>query len=171
MLTLERFSIGVGDRFAHQAKAQLRAFQMLAKGGVEAVPVWNKSNREHTFIGSEPQSVFDAAQAAVKSLGWSKGWYVDADHIRLETVDRFIPCSDFFTIDVADSIGKPAAPKDVRAFLRKHCGRESTLHDHAGGRGKRGGQVSPRRAGRREDLPPHRRQEGRGQPHRRGFHG
>jgi len=119
-LTLERFSIGVGDRFAHQARAQLRAFQMLAKDGFDAVPVWNKSNREHTFIGSEPQSVFDAAQAAVKSLGWSKGWHVDADHIRLETVDRFIPCSDFFTIDVADSIGKPAAPADVQAFLDRH---------------------------------------------------
>jgi hypothetical protein len=120
MLTLERFSIGVGDRFAHQAKAQLRAFQLLAQDGVEAVPVWNKSNREHSFIGSEPQSVFDAAQAAVNSLGWNKGWHVDADHIRLETVDRFIPCSDFFTIDVADSIGKPAAPADVQAFLDRH---------------------------------------------------
>lgn len=120
MLVLERFSIGVGDRFAHQAKAQLRAFQLLANDGVEAVPVWNKSNREHTFIGSEPQSVFDAAQAAVKALGWSKGWHVDADHIRLETVDRFIPCSDFFTIDVADSIGKPAAAADVQAFLDRH---------------------------------------------------
>lgn len=120
MLTLERFSIGVGDRFAHQAKAQLHAFQLLAKDGIEAVPVWNKSNREHTFIGSEPQSVFDAAQAAVRALGWTKGWHVDADHIRLETVDRFIPCSDFFTIDVADSIGKPAAAAEVQAFLDRH---------------------------------------------------
>ena len=32
MLKLERFSFGVGDRFAHQAKAQLAAFQMLAEG-------------------------------------------------------------------------------------------------------------------------------------------
>jgi hypothetical protein len=120
MLTLERFTIGVGDRFAHQARAQLRAFQLLAQDGVEAVPVWNKSNREHTFIGSEPQSVFDAAQSAVKALGWTKGWHVDADHIRLETVDRFIPCSDFFTIDVADSIGKPAGSSDVKAFVDRH---------------------------------------------------
>ncbi|MDB5346143.1 MAG: hypothetical protein JWP89_4520 [Schlesneria sp.] len=120
MLTLERFSFGVGDRFAHQAKAQLRAFQMLAKDGVEVVPVWNKSNREHTFIGSEPQSVFDAAQAAVKDLNWTPGWHIDADHIRLETVDRFMSCSDFFTIDVADSIGKPAAASDVQQFVAKH---------------------------------------------------
>ena len=120
MLTLERFSFGVGDRFAHQARAQLRAFQMLARDGIDVAPVWNKSNREHTFIGSEPQSVFDAAQAAVKALGWNQGWHVDADHIRLETVDRFMGCSDFFTIDVADSIGKPAAAADVQAFVARH---------------------------------------------------
>lgn len=120
MLTIERFSFGVGDRFAHQAKAQLRAFQMLAARGVAVVPVWNKSNREHTFIGSEPQSVFDAAQAAVKALGWEHAWHVDADHIRLETVDRFLACSDFFTIDVADSIGKPASPAEVTAFVDRH---------------------------------------------------
>src|SRR6476660_3400884 len=120
MLTLERFSFGVGDRFAHQAKAQLLAFQMLAKDGIDVAPVWNKSNREHTFIGSEPQSVFDAAQAAVKSLGWNKGWHVDADHIRLETVDRFMSCSDFFTIDVADSIGKPPTSERVAAFVSRH---------------------------------------------------
>ncbi len=120
MLTLERFSFGIGDRFAHQAKAQLRAFQMLAKDGIDVAPVWNKSNREHTIIGSEPQSVFDAAKAAVNELGWTKGWHIDADHIRLETVDRFMSCSDFFTIDVADSIGKPAAAADVQAFVGRH---------------------------------------------------
>lgn len=120
MLTLEPFTIGVGDRFAHQAQAQLKAFQQLASDGVEAVPVWNKSNREHSFIGSEPQSVYDAAAAAVQALGWQKGWHVDADHIRLETVARFLPCSDFFTIDVADSIGQPAAPAHVAAFVDRH---------------------------------------------------
>ena len=119
-LTLGKFSFGIGDRFAHQARAQLRAFQMIATQGAQAVPVWNKSNREHTFIGSEPQSVFDAAQAAIKALGWTGSWHVDADHIRLETVDRFIPCSDFFTIDVADSIGKPAPTDEVTAFVKRH---------------------------------------------------
>ncbi|MBI5801056.1 MAG: hypothetical protein HZA92_10085 [Verrucomicrobia bacterium] len=120
MLTLEKFTIGVGDRFAHQAKSQLQAFQLAAAQGVAAVPVWNKSNREHTFIGSHPQSVFDAAQAAVKALNWTDGWHVDADHIRLETVDKFLACSDFFTIDVADSIGKPAAAADLAAFVARH---------------------------------------------------
>ncbi|HUR44504.1 MAG TPA: tagaturonate epimerase family protein, partial [Candidatus Saccharimonadales bacterium] len=120
MLKLERFSFGVGDRFGHQAKAQLRAFQMLAEKGIDVVPVWNKSNREHTFIGSEPQGVFDSAQAAVKALGWKEAWHLDADHVRLETVDRFLSCSDFFTIDVADSIGKPAAPEAVLAFVKCH---------------------------------------------------
>jgi hypothetical protein len=120
MLTLEKFSIGVGDRFAHQAAAQLRACQLIAADGAEVVPVWNKSNREHTFVGSEPAGVLAAAQAAVAQLGWRRGWHVDADHIRLETVDRFLPCSDFFTIDVADSIGQPAATADVQAFVDRH---------------------------------------------------
>lgn len=120
MLALERFSFGVGDRFAHQAKAQLTAFLMLAAKGIHVAPVWNKSNREHTLIGSEPQSVFDAAKAAVRELGWTRPWHVDADHIRLETVDRFMACSDFFTIDVADSIGKPAQTTDVAAFVSRH---------------------------------------------------
>ena len=120
MLILEKFSFGVGDRFAHQAKSQLAAFQKLAADGVKIAPVWNKSNREHTFVGSEPQSVFDAGKAAVAALGWNDGWHVDADHIRLETVDRFLPCSDFFTLDVADSIGKPASADDVTAFVVRH---------------------------------------------------
>jgi len=120
MLTLERFSFGVGDRFAHQAKAQLQAFQKLEAEGIVVAPVWNKSNREHTFVGSEPQSVFDAAQAAVSAKGWKHGWHVDADHIRLETVERFLTCSDFFTLDVADSIGQPSAPAEVEAFIARH---------------------------------------------------
>lgn len=119
-LPLEKFSIGVGDRFAHQAKAQLRAFQMIAQDGFEVVPVWNKSHREHTFIGSEPASVLQAALDAVTSLAWNQGWHVDADHIRIETVGRFLPHSDFFTLDVADSIGQPAAPEAVQAFVERH---------------------------------------------------
>lgn len=120
MLTLERFSFGVGDRFAHQAKAQLQAFQKLAAEGILVAPVWNKSNREHTFVGSEPQSVLDAAKAAISAKGWEHRWHVDADHIRLETVERFIACSDFFTLDVADSIGQPTPPSDVQAFIARH---------------------------------------------------
>lgn len=119
-MELDRYSFGVGDRFAHQAKSQLAAFQTLEKHGVRLVPVWNKSNREHTFIGSEPQSVKDAAIQAVMELNWKAPWHIDADHIRRETVDRFLPCSDFFTIDVADSIGKSPAVSDVDAFMSKH---------------------------------------------------
>jgi hypothetical protein len=120
MLILEKYSIGVGDRFAHQAKAQLRACQLVAADGADVVPVWNKSNREHTLIGSDPSGVRAAAQAAVESLGWKNGWHVDADHIRLETVDRFLAYADFFTIDVADSIGQPVPPEVVGAFVNRH---------------------------------------------------
>src|SRR5215831_19431114 len=119
-LTLEKYSLGVGDRFAHQAGAQLRACILASQHGTEVIPVWNKSNREHGTIGSEPASTRAAADAAVKALNWRKPYHVDADHIRLETVDRFLPHSDFYTIDVADSIGKPADPAAIAAFLGRH---------------------------------------------------
>ncbi len=120
MLTLPRFSFGVGDRFAHEAEAQLAAFERLDAAGVVVAPVWNKSNREHSFIGSEPASVRVAAARAVAARGWRHPWFVDADHIRLDTVERFLDSSDFFTIDVADSIGKPATDADVAAFVARH---------------------------------------------------
>ncbi len=110
----------MGDRFAHQAKAQLQACLLASRNNGEIVPVWNKSNREHTIIGSEPSSVRAAAARAIKELGWNKTWHVDADHIRLNTVDRFLDSSDFFTIDVSDSIGMPASADDISAFVRRH---------------------------------------------------
>ncbi len=116
MLTLAKYSIGVGDRFSHQAQAQLQACRLALAQGVEVIPVWNKSNREHTIIGSEPTTTRAAADAAVKTLGWNLPYHLDADHIRLETVDRFLEPCDFFTIDVADSIGQPADPDAVTAF-------------------------------------------------------
>jgi hypothetical protein len=119
-LTLPKFSIGVGDRFAHQAKAQLAACMLAADAGVEVVPVWNKSNREHTIIGSEPVQTRAAADAAVRELGWAKPYFLDADHINLKTVERFLDPCDFFTLDVADLIGQPAKPEDVKAFIAAH---------------------------------------------------
>jgi tagaturonate epimerase len=121
MLTLAKYSIGVGDRFAHQARAQLRACMLAVEQGAEVVPVWNKSYREHTTVGSEPASVRVAADAAVRALGWKKPYHVDADHIRLETVNGFMASSDFYTIDVADSIGKPAGADAVKSFVDRHA--------------------------------------------------
>jgi hypothetical protein len=120
MKQLPQYSFGVGDRFAHEAEAQLAAFERLAAEGVVVAPVWNKSNREHMFIGSEPGSVRAAAERAVAARKWPHPWFVDADHIRLDTVDRFLASSDFFTIDVADSIGKPASAAEVKAFVGRH---------------------------------------------------
>lgn len=117
---LSRFSLGTGDRFAHQAKAQLAASMEAARAGVEITPVWNKSNREHNIIGSEPSQTRVAVDAAVKELGWTRPYFLDADHINLKTVDRFLEPCDFYTIDVADEIGKPAAAADVEAFVERH---------------------------------------------------
>jgi len=119
-LRLEKYSFGVGDRFAHQAKAQLRACMQVAARGIEVTPVWNKSHREHAIVGSTPPSARSAAEEAVRELGWTRPFHVDADHIRLDTVDPFIDHSDFYTLDVADAIGHPAATDDLQAFVEHH---------------------------------------------------
>jgi tagaturonate epimerase len=85
-MDLEKLSFGVGDRFAHQAKAQLRAFRKARELGIDLVLVWNKSHREHTFGGSEPSSATEAAKAAVEAANWRHGWHVGADHIQLKTL-------------------------------------------------------------------------------------
>ena len=119
-MKLNKYSVGVGDRFAHQAKAQLQACVKALEQGVEVVPVWNKSNREHNIIGSEPSSVRAAADAAVKTLAWKLPYFCDADHITATTVERFLAPCDFFPFDVADFIGQPAKASDIESFVKKH---------------------------------------------------
>ena len=117
---LEKYSLGVGDRFAHQAKPQLAACLRAARQGTVIVPVWNKSNREHLIVGSEPSGTRAAADRAVQELGWQCPYYLDADHINLGTVDRFLEPCNFFTLDVADTIGRPPASGVADEFLRRH---------------------------------------------------
>jgi hypothetical protein len=119
-LKLSKYSVGIGDRFAHQAKAQLQACMKALASGIEVVPVWNKSNREHTIIGSEPVSTRQAADAAVKALDWKLPYFCDADHITLQTVGRFLDACDFYTIDVADFIGQAAPAADIDNFVKRH---------------------------------------------------
>ncbi|HEV2577401.1 MAG TPA: tagaturonate epimerase family protein [Acidobacteriaceae bacterium] len=119
-MRLPKYSVGVGDRFAHQAKAQLAACVKAKEAGCEVVPVWNKSNREHTIIGTDPKQTRKAADAAVKELGWKLPYFLDADHINLKNVERFLEPCDFFTIDVAEEIGKPAQREDVEGFVSRH---------------------------------------------------
>ncbi len=92
----------------------------LKEQGLEITPVWNKSNREHTIIGTKPADVRREADAAVAACGWKGAYWVDADHIGLANVDGFLDASDFFTLDVADFIGRPAPDADVQAFAAKH---------------------------------------------------
>jgi hypothetical protein len=118
MKTLGKYSIGLGDRFGHQGSAQLKAIIEAGKKGIEITPVWNKSNREHVTIGTEPGDVRNEADTVTGKSGYSKQYFVDADHINMDTVDRFIPVSDFFTIDVASYIGKKADQSEILIFLK-----------------------------------------------------
>jgi tagaturonate epimerase len=117
MKTLGKYSLGLGDRFGHQGGAQLKAIIEASGRGIDITPVWNKSNREHTTIGTQPADVRTEADHAIKNAGFLRDYFVDADHINYDTVDRFIDSSDFFTIDVASYIGKKAEEGEIREFL------------------------------------------------------
>lgn len=117
MKTLGKFSIGMGDRFGHQGTAQLKAVMDAAIHGIDITPVWNKSNREHITIGTQPGDVRLEADTVTGNAGFRKPYFVDADHINMDTVDRFIESSDFFTIDVASYIGKKAEDDEIETFL------------------------------------------------------
>ena len=116
-MQLSKFSFGLGDRFAHQGVAQLRAIMKANEKGLDISPVWNKSNREHHYVHTEPASVRTEADGAVQKLGFEGKYFVDADHINLSTVAPFVAHSDFFTLDVAAFIGKPAAEEEINTFV------------------------------------------------------
>ncbi|HSB70935.1 MAG TPA: tagaturonate epimerase family protein [Candidatus Methylomirabilis sp.] len=119
-MMLSKYSMGIGDRFARQGVAQLAAMVQAKALGVDIVPVWNKSNREHLIVHTHPDSVRAEADAAVRALGWAGPYHVDADHINLKNVDTFIAGSDFFTLDVADYVGQAAPEADIHAFVTRH---------------------------------------------------
>ena len=123
-MTIGEYSFGVGDRFAHEGIHQLKALiEAEERFGVHFVPVWNKSNREHQIVGTEPIETRREADAAVKALNYKGQYFVDADHINLTNVDRFIDSSDFFTIDVADYIGKTGSVEERFLPAIKEAGR------------------------------------------------
>ncbi len=116
MLVLPKFTFGMGDRFGKQALAQLDAVLAARQLGIDVAPTWNKSFREHSIIGTEPQSLRDQADAAIATRDYKLPYFIDADHIRMETVDGFMAGSNFFTLDVADFVGEAAAAESVEKF-------------------------------------------------------
>ncbi len=115
-MELEKYSMGIGDRFGYECTAQLRALQKAAESGIAIAPVWNKSNREHLIAKTVPAAARKAADEAVQACQWSAPYYIDADHIGIETVGPFLPHHNFFTIDVADYIGKPSDSRSAASF-------------------------------------------------------
>ncbi|HVZ89513.1 MAG TPA: tagaturonate epimerase family protein [Polyangia bacterium] len=126
-MQIEKYSLGIGDRFGQEGLAQLRAVQQAEKAGVVVVPVWNKSNREHTLIGTKPDNVRAEADEAVRRGGWTHAYHVDADHIGVKTVDGFLGASDFYTLDVADFIGQRPDDGALAAFVRDMAPFKGTL--------------------------------------------
>lgn len=119
-MKIAKYSIGAGDRFGLQGRAQLAAIEKAAARDIDLTIVWNKSHREHTIVKTTQMDVRKEADAAVASLGWEGQYFVDADHIGLGNVDLFIESSDFFTLDVADFIGKKADDSSLMEFIGRN---------------------------------------------------
>ena len=92
----------MGDRFAGQSEAQLQAILHASDLGTDVTPVWNKSNREHTLVGTEPASVLAEAESAVAALGFDGSFHIDA------------------AMRTRQYIGLTPAGFLVRAFCRPH---------------------------------------------------
>ena len=117
-MILDKYSFGIGDRFAQQGVAQLQAFSLAKTENIDITPVWNKSYREHKTVHSGPASVRQEADMAIKLLDWKANYLVDADHINLSNVNEFVASSDFFTIDVADYIGGDINHEEIEQFIK-----------------------------------------------------
>ncbi len=118
-MKLPKYSLGMGDRFAQEGVFQLEAIRRAAEAGVHVAPVWNKSHREHVITGTQPADVRAEADAAVRARVYREPYFVDADHVRLDTVEAFLAPSDFFTLDVADFIGAEAPEEDRRRLVER----------------------------------------------------
>lgn len=119
MLKIEKYSFGIGDRFTRQGEAQLSAIIKANEQGIPLVPVWNKSNREHQIVKTVPANSWTEALNATSKLAYKNSWYVDADHINLSNVNNYIDHSNFFTLDVADYIGKKPDTDEAANMLHK----------------------------------------------------
>ena len=83
-MKLGKYSIGVGDRFTYQGEAQLRAIMKANEKGVDIVPVWNKSNREHIYVGTKPMDHGGGGQRGESAE--LPGAYFGCRPYRLDTV-------------------------------------------------------------------------------------
>jgi hypothetical protein len=80
------------------------------------VPVWNKSNREH-LIAAASQGGRRQGRRRVRDLSWTTPYHVDADHINLGTVDRFL---DERFLHTRRGQRSAAVDDDVRPFVARH---------------------------------------------------
>ena len=114
---LRKFSLGIGDRFAQQGVFQLEALLEASKLGVHISPVWNRSNREHQVLETNPLAVRQEADHAVKTLDWSDSYFVDADKITIDTVDKYISHANYFSVDVSGEIDRSADDKEINRLV------------------------------------------------------
>jgi hypothetical protein len=117
MLTLGKYSMGIGDKFGKQSRAQLLAFEMASFAGVEITPVWNKSAREHQITGTTPLMTREAAEKAVSTIKWDKPYFLNAEGFSSANIHNFIDDCNFFTIDASLFASNTITEKELNDFI------------------------------------------------------
>ena len=168
-LRLGKYSLGVGDRFAHQARGAAAGVpegscaRRRGRAGLEQVQPRAQDHR-HSQPAERPRGGRRGGARAAAGSGRTSSMPTTS---RLATVDRFLAPCDFFTLDVADFIGAPPAPGAVDGVRRAASGAASARIAVAGiaepSRDRRAeaaartaAQVPGRRRGGGPHLPAHR---------------
>jgi len=131
-MKLSKYSIGIGDRFGRSATAQLKAvMDFSADKNVTITPVWNKSFREHSLIGTAPSDTLASVKNAVTKNNYTGDYFLDADHVNINNVESFLVPCNFFTIDVADKIGVKSDIDDTgfKGGLKNYIGKFSVTEE------------------------------------------
>jgi len=116
MLTLGKYSMGIGDKFGKQSRAQLTAFEMASFAGVEITPVWNKSEREYQVTGTTPYMARQTVEKAVSTVKWTKPYFLNADGVSLSNIQEFTNDCNFFTVDALLFANDQCPENDITRF-------------------------------------------------------
>jgi len=114
--SISKYSVGIGDRFGLEGADSCGAFLAARDRGVTITRSGTSRTREHSLIGTDLRRAAEA-DAAVKACQWTGPYFVDAESTSAwPPVDKFSRRVTFFTIDVADSIGKSAADSSIAKY-------------------------------------------------------
>ena len=69
-------------------------------------------------MGTQPHTLREEADSAINASDYNGSYYLDADHITLDTVDSFVDSHNFFTLDISEHIGREDDSEAIDSFVK-----------------------------------------------------